>query len=362
MKIAILGTRGIPNNYGGFEQLAENLSLGLVKNGHEVYVYSSSNHANQQELWNGIHIIHAFDPEHKIGTIGQFIYDLNCIIDSRKRNFDVILNLGYTSSSIWMKLIKQKTQVVTNMDGLEWKRTKYSKPVQRFLLYAERLAVKRSNRLIADSIGIKNYLESKYKVDSIYIAYGARLFSNANEDVIRTYNTQHYDYNMLIARMEPENNIEMILDGIQASSSTRNFFVVGNVKNKFGQYLVAKFKSDARIVFMGPIYEEAVINNLRFYSNLYFHGHSVGGTNPSLLEAMGCQCLIAAHRNEFNSYILEDDGIYFSSSADVTRIVDSVDKQTPQNRKRVENNFEKIKVNFHWDKIVQQYEKALSIN
>ena len=100
MKIAIFGTRGIPNHYGGFEQIAQFLSEGLCKKGHEVYVYNSHNHPYQSNKWNNVNIIHCYDPEFKLGTIGQFIYDLNCSLDSRKRNFDIILQLGYTSSSI----------------------------------------------------------------------------------------------------------------------------------------------------------------------------------------------------------------------------------------------------------------------
>ena len=124
MKIGILGTRGVPNYHGGFEQFAEYLSLGLLKRGLDVYVYNSHNHPYQEKIYKGVKIIHKNDPEHKLGTAGQFIYDLNCIRDSRKRNFDIIYQLGYTSSSIWWWLMPKKTIIVTNMDGLEWKRTK----------------------------------------------------------------------------------------------------------------------------------------------------------------------------------------------------------------------------------------------
>src|SRR5258708_1172732 len=101
LRIGILGTRGIPNHYGGFECFAEHLSQGLVKKGNEVFVYNSDNHPNQEKLWNGVHIVHCYDPEYLVGSAGQFIYDLNCIIDARKRNFDIWLFLGYTSSSVW---------------------------------------------------------------------------------------------------------------------------------------------------------------------------------------------------------------------------------------------------------------------
>ena len=157
MKIGILGTRGVPNHYGGFEQFAEFFSVFLAEKGHEVYVYNSHTHPYQEKEFKGVKLIHCHDPENKIGTIGQFIYDLNCILDARKKNFDIILQLGYTSSSVWFKLHPKNAVVITNMDGLEWKRTKYSKPVQQALKWAEKLAVKNSDFLIADSLGIQNY-------------------------------------------------------------------------------------------------------------------------------------------------------------------------------------------------------------
>ena len=152
MKIAILGTRGIPNNYGGCEQFAEIFAVFLAKKTHDVYVYNSHNHIFQEDTFKSVNIIHQYDPEYKIGTVGQFIYDLNCILDSRKRNFDIILQLGYTSNSIWSFLLPTKSIIITNMDGLEWKRSKYSKIVQKFLKFAEKKAVKSSDHLIADSL------------------------------------------------------------------------------------------------------------------------------------------------------------------------------------------------------------------
>ena len=184
MKIAILGTRGIPNHYGGFEQFAEFFSVFLAQNKHEVYVYNSHNHPYQEKVFNSVNLIHKYDPEYKIGTAGQFIYDFNCIIDSRKRNFDIILQLGYTSNSIWHFLLPKKPLIITNMDGLEWKRTKYSKKVQKILQFAEKLAVNSSDYLIADSIGIQNYINKKYSKPSSYIAYGAELFTSYDTSVL----------------------------------------------------------------------------------------------------------------------------------------------------------------------------------
>jgi len=206
-----------------------------------VSVYNSHKHPYQDSEFNGVTIIHCKDPEHKIGTAGQFLYDFNCIRDSRKRKFDIILQLGYTSSSVWSRLFPKKTILITNMDGLEWKRTKFSKKVQRFLKYAESLAVKHSDYLISDSIGIQQYIKEKYIKDSSYIPYGAEVFTKFNSNLIKSYNISSYKYDMLIARLEPENSIETILDGVAKSNSNLPFLVIGNNETKFGEYLKHKF-------------------------------------------------------------------------------------------------------------------------
>ena len=359
MKIAIIGTRGIPNNYGGFEQLAQCLSVGMQKKGHEVSVYNSHTHPYQQKSWNGVNIIHQYDPEHILGTAGQFIYDLNCILNSRSKNFDVILNLGYTSSSVWMRLFSKKALVITNMDGLEWKRSKYSKKVQYFLKYAEKLAVKRSQLLVADSKFIQHYIDEKYKVRPTYIAYGAELFNEPDESALKPFHVNPFEYNMIIARMEPENNIEMILDGIHQSGSALPFFVVGNAGNTFGKYLREKYKNNTNIIFTGSIYDPRVLNNLRYYSRLYFHGHSVGGTNPSLLEAMGCKCFIIAHHNEFNKMVLGDDTFYFERAEDIAPLLKNGDRLSPDTRSKIANNYEKIRRDYSWGKIIDAYEQLM---
>ena len=178
MRIGILGCRGIPNHYGGFEQFAEYLSKGLVERGMEVWVYNSHNHPYQESEWHGVRLIHCYDPEYKIGTVGQFIYDLNCILDSRKRNFDIIYQLGNTSSSVWYRLLPGKPFKVSNLDGLEWMRTKYSMPVRKFLRYAEKTAVKNNDLLIADSEAIQEYVLKTYHLPSVFIPYGAEIFND----------------------------------------------------------------------------------------------------------------------------------------------------------------------------------------
>ena len=358
MKIAILGTRGIPNFHGGFEQFAEYLSVHLLKQGHQVIVYNSHNHPYSSSKWNEVDIIHKYDPEHLLGTAGQFIYDLNCILDARKRDFDVILQLGYTSSSIWGWLFPKKAIVITNMDGLEWKRSKYSKPVQKFLRIAEKLAIKTSQYLVADSIGIQEYLKFHHGADSEYIAYGADRYSPPkNDQNLDSFGVKGLQFNLIIARMEPENNIEVILESVVASESKTPLLVIGKINTKFGRYLKNRYERYDQIRFLGGIYEKEKLNELRFWSNIYFHGHSVGGTNPSLLEAMAASCFIIAHDNVFNRSILKDNAYYFSGQDDLTLLL-KLSKENQQ--KLIENNRKEILEKYSWRLINTQYEHFIN--
>lgn len=320
MKIGIIGTRGIPNNYGGFEQFAENFALYLREKGHEVSVYNSSLHPFKETNYKGVKIIACFDPENKIGTAGQFVYDLCCIRDSRKRNFDIILQLGYTSSSIFSFLFPKKAKIVTNMDGLEWKRSKYSPKVQKFLRMAEKWAVKYSDYLIADSTEIQNYLMRTYQNDSTYIPYGANIFNTPDDTVLKTYELEPQAYNILIARLEPENNIETVIKAHLESGINTPLLIIGNQNTHYGHYLLKHYES-LHVRFLGAIYNQATLNNLRYYSSKYFHGHSVGGTNPSLIEAMASNSFIFAHDNVFNKNILGSDAYYFDSVETLTELL-----------------------------------------
>src|ERR1700749_4623040 len=351
LKVAILGTRGIPNHYGGFEHISEYVSAGLVKKGHSVTVYNSHNHPYTEDTWNGVKIQHCYDPEYLVGTAGQFIYDFNCLMDARRKKFDVVLLMGYTSCSIWGSLYPKNSTIITNMDGLEWKRSKYSKRVQQFLKYAEKLAVKHSQFYVSDSRVIKQYLEDKYQIYSEYIPYGADVLTEMEREQLDAKEAQKEDYFLLMARMEPENNIETILEGFSKSNSRRKFKVLGDTSNRFGQYIRNKFNNDERIQFKGAIFDTPKVRALQNNSYLYFHGHSVGGTNPSLLEAMASEALIAAHNNPFNKSVLHADAFYFSNANDVRQIVETV--QRKENEKMmVNNNLRKIKSQFNWESIV----------
>lgn len=270
----------------------------------------------------------------------------------------MILFLGYTSSSVWGRLFPKKAVVISNMDGMEWKRSKYPGWVQKFLLYAEKLAVRYSHHLVADSSAIREYLDKKYKTRSSYIPYGAEITGEVNEGLLKNYGLVKREYYMLMARMEPENNIDMILEGFCKTGSARQFIVVGNINNSFGKKMHAKYGTDKRVHFTGAIFGKAVVSALRRYCELYFHGHSVGGTNPSLLEAMAGEAVIAAHNNEFNRAVLHNDGFYFNTAGEVTQLIDAI-SHSEKTKEMQYNNLKRIKEQFSWPVIIDQYEAMI---
>lgn len=357
LKIGITGTRGIPNHYGGFEQFAQYLSTGLRQRGHEVWVYNTHNHPYREDIWNGVHIIHCKDWEYKLGTAGQFLYDRNCLHDAAKREFDILLHLGYTSDSVWHHRWPKKAVNIINMDGLEWQRKKYNRLTKWFLKKAEALAAKHGDILVADSQVIQQYLEEKYNKKASFIPYAAELFTKPDAGRLNQLSLQPNSYYLLIARMVPENNIETVISGYLASSKTYPLVIIGNTSNRFGKHLVSKYKHPS-ILFPGAVYDEALLNNLRYHCSAYFHGHSAGGTNPSLLEAMACGCNIIAHDNPFNRAVLGDDADYFKNESAITALLDQpADGLLKEKRKK--SNAEKITRLYGTERIIAAYETLM---
>ncbi len=360
MKIAILGTKGIPNNYGGYEQFAEYISQKLVTRGHQVTVYNPSFHAFEGKVFNGVEIIRKYSPEKLIGGAANFIYDFLCLKDALSRDFDIIYEAGYHSVAISYKLLnvrKRKGPVlITNMDGLEYNRSKWNSLTQGLIRKLEKIAVNESPYMISDNLGIQEYYQSNFGKNSFFISYGADPVEDFNEAFLKPYNLGKYNYQMLVARLEPENNIATILDGYTLSKTNTPFIVIGNHNTSYGKYLKQKYSNEL-IRFAGGIYNKSELDALRHYSAAYFHGHSVGGTNPSLLEAMACECFIVADNNVFNRSVLFDSAHYFKNETEVKQLIEELPFLRDRDRESfIKENNTRIKTQYNWDTIVTQHE------
>jgi glycosyltransferase involved in cell wall biosynthesis len=355
MKIAIISTRGIPNRYGGFEELAEHLGVHLAKNGHEVTVFNPHHHPNRAQIYKGVHRVFAFDPTF-LGAAGQFIYDALSIIKCWKIRPQIVLQLGYTSSAIWFWLMPPKTKIITNMDGLEWQRSKYNRLTKSFLRFSEWLAAKTSHLLVADHLEMQHYLQQKFVSQTVYIPYGAHVPNDFESKQLHQFKVTSKEYYLVVARMEPENNIEMILEGYLKSSQKHPLLVVGNIQNKHGRRWQKKY-AHPKIQFIDGVYHKPTLNALRHYAAYYLHGHSVGGTNPALLEAMACGCRIWAHQNTFNQGVLETHAWFFESADELAALFAS-EWDFELEKRCIKNNLSKVRTAYNWRIIAEQYEIA----
>ena len=355
VRVAILGTRGIPNLYGGFEQCAEMLSQGLVRLGYRVTVYNPDWHPYESGELGGVQIKKRFCPEKKLGPLAHFIYDGICLWDAMRSGEDVVIELGYQSSSLSLVLLRPfiRAKVITNMDGLEWKRAKWSPAVRRATQFFERLGVRFSDSLVADNGGIADYLTERYGAESTTIAYGVDYPPEFDNSVLGEHNLQSSQFALVVARLEPENNIEVVLQGHAIAGVDLPVIVVGGTDTLHGKMLTERFASD-NVRFVGGIYDQPKLN-----SALYFHGHSVGGTNPSLIEAMAAGSLIAAHDNAFNRSVLENTERFFSDSDDVVRILKAIRANDNSGPDEIRKNKSTISEKYNWDYIVEQYAREI---
>lgn len=359
MKIAILGTRGIPNYYGGFEQFCEYLSLGLAQKGHEVVVYNSSEHPYQDDIYKDVKIKHKPCYEDRLGAFAHFLYDFYCTRDAINNDeFDILLHCGYQSAApaIWF-FRKKKTIMVCNMDGLEWKRDKWSLPVKKLTKYLEKLVVKSCKYLISDNIGIQKYYEEIHNISSKYIAYGSEIDILVDPRHLEDYNVIPYEYNIIVARLEPENNIDTILQAYDIADLQYPILVVGKNNTNYSKYLLEKYSVNKKIRFIGGVYDKPILDSLRKYSKIYFHGHTVGGTNPSLLESMALGCLIVYHNNDFNHSTLKGNGIPFENSQDIVSIIRGSELGEIEFEDKIRKECIKtIRSDYSWQKIINEYE------
>jgi glycosyltransferase involved in cell wall biosynthesis len=357
MKIAITGTRGIPNRYGGFEQFAQKLSVGLAAKGHEVWVYNTKSHHYKEPKYRGVSIVSKPSPERLMGSSANYLYDFTCLRDAIQHQADVILECGFASAAPSYPFLNlKKTRLVTQMDGMEWKRVKWGKQTRRIIRKSIVKTIRYSDALVCDHPEILKFYAMNYGLQPIYIPYGADIMGAGDKAVLEAFKLLTGHYYLVIARLEPENNIRNIIQGYLAAELDDPLIVVGDYKGKYGRQIQREFSVNQQIIFAGGIYHEESLDNLRHFSKALIQGHSVGGTNPSLLEAMAAGARIIAHDNPFNRYILEEDSPYFKSREELTLLLREMENRMPSSQEMIRNNQEKIRTDYQWVDIIKRYE------
>lgn len=330
----ILGTRGVPNRYGGFERLAEVLAPYLARAGHTVTVVCEApggEHRVRFDDWRGVRRVH-LPVTANSGPRGTLGYDWRAFAMPRRGS--VALVFGYGTALFQMRLHAAGVRHAVNMDGIEWKRAKWGAAARLWLRINERAAGLLATELIADHPAIQQDLLDRLGRRSTMIAYGAGTYveGNATADdrsggrdassthrLLDTYGENAF--HLVIARPEPENQVDLVLAAYRASRREVPLLVFGNFAgNAYGRQLMTAYPE---ATFLGPLYEPVVLDTLRRRSRLYIHGHSVGGTNPSLIEAMAAGALVCAHDNVFNRWVLGEGGLFFKEQADATRHMDN---------------------------------------
>ncbi|KKG83646.1 hypothetical protein DU55_04120 [Methanosarcina mazei] len=367
MKIAIIGSRGIPAKYGGFETFADEISKRLVAKGYEVYVSCEGGTVPKIPEYNNVYLFY-FPLKPFCRVIYETIYDVYSLI---KSSFicDYIYMLGHGAGFFFFipKIFKKKLFV--NVDGIEWRRDKYNRIEKLILYFSETFAVYLSDVIIADSTEINKYIERKYKKKSNYISYGvdippiepwdpSRLSAVYPEGTFK--DLKEDNYYLIVARLEPENNIHMIIEGFLLSGTDRKLVVTGNFLSKkyesFVKNIIDRHKGHDRIIFTGGIYKKDLLNMLRQNCFAYFHGHSAGGTNPSLLEAMIMKNIIIAHNNKYNREVCLDNVFYYNSPEEILDIIASIEKDSAKYENLKEGVFERVTSFYSWNSIAEKYD------
>ena len=347
-RVYISGSRGIPNRYGGYEELVDHLARGLSAKGWRVDVATSSTHPVTEWSHPGIRRRTHYDPEPWMGSAGQFLYDLLSIRDAASQLPDAHLSLGTTSSAPWLaiKPLRGRAPLALHLDGLEWMRGKYRPAVQRYLKWAERSAAGAADLLIADHPEMARYA-ARYPKPCSEIAYGVDDPKPAL-DLDPSLGLQPGEYALVIARLVPENHVRV---AAEALSSLAPVVVVGPFDNPEGRAL----QQLPNVRLLGGQFDAGLLDSLRAHCGLYIHGHSAGGTNPSLLQAMAAGCAIAAHDNAFNRGILGDSVHYFTAEGAHEALATAWTQRgtLPRDHRATLNR------GYRWPVVVAQYDAVL---
>lgn len=312
--LRILGTRGVPAAHGGFETFAEQLALHLVQRGWRVVVYCQQHGSvpASTDLWRGVERVHI--PVRAGGAAGTMAFDWRSTLHAARRR-DLCLTLGYNTALFcaWLR-VRGVTNLI-NMDGIEWSRAKWSAPARAWLWLNERAGCHLGDHLIADHPQIAAHLRTRVDGARIStIAYGGERLTAVGSEPVLACGLTPGRYLTLIARPEPENSILEVVGGFSRRPRGLQLAVLGRYDETNDYHRAVMQAAGAEVRFLGAIYDKAIVRALRFHCAAYVHGHQVGGTNPSLVEALGAGNAVIAHDNRFNRWVAGPGATFFTDA------------------------------------------------
>lgn len=358
-QLSILGTRGIPAAHGGFETFAERLAVHLKQRGWEITVYcqEDSGQGIWESEWCGVRRVHL--PAPLQGSRGTVLFDWKSTRHVIGRP-GLILILGY-NTALFCALYRLRKRInLINMDGIEWRRAKWSIPARTWLWLNERLGCWLGDHLIADHPEIARHLATRVRRSKITtIPYGADSVTEADAALIARYGLKPCAYALLIARGEPENSILEVVSAYSRETRGVKLVVLGRYDSAHRYQRRVMEVASSEVKFLGAIYDKEVVSALRFHARLYVHGHQVGGTNPSLVEALGAGSAVLAHDNSFNRWVAGPSQRYFATQLECARQLDDImnNEMTLQNM-RVGSRARHQEA-FSWSRVLDEYENLL---
>lgn len=360
MKIAIIGSRGIPARYGGFETFAERLSLSLVGKGHDVTVYGLLNAERDREFvfYNGVRCYNLKAPDNV--SLQKPVLAIKSVIHSLKERPDVVLFLGVSAAPFGFLCRFAGIKTVINLDGLEWKRGKWGRMGSLYLRFSEWLSIKTCDTVVADSKTLQRIYKDLYKIESYYIPYGADVLDSVPSDALEGYGLRPHGYILQSCRLEPENNVELVIEAYLRSKRTLPLVIIGDAPkgSRYRERLLKMAGDKVRFLgfVFGPDYKQIVA-----HAGLYIHAHEVGGTNPSLLEAMATGQAPLYLDVPFNREVCEEVGLPFRKDPDeLARLIDLLSGDTDVLRARSQRTKEIIRERYSWESVITAYESLLS--
>lgn len=358
--ILMLGTRGLPAAHGGFETFVENLAPYLAERGWDVSVYcqEEGDKSIWEDRYRGVNLINV--PVKGGGIMSTIKFDWIALNDALSRE-GLLLSFGYpTGAFAFLPWIKGRRHVI-NMDGIEWKRSQFGLLGRAAYYVNERFAAIFGNRLIADHPEIAKHLATRVSSKKITtIAYGADVVNEADINHLQKFNIEASKYAIIIARPEPDNSIVEIVRAFSRKKRKRKLVVLGNYKNTNKYHQEVRSEASDEVIFPGAIYDQKIVRALRFYARFYAHGHRVGGTNPSLVEALGAGSAVMAHDNSFNKWVAGEAAVYFKSEKEIGDLIERLFRDDILIDSLKGNAREKHKLELTWMKILGEYADLLT--